>query len=315
MFKPAQNRMIPTDSLRSLAQGSMEHLTLRIDDAIAENVTAFIGENDAQVARVATFDGYVVVGAEDGRYFNAKYEDKAGSITFSDIIQIDVPVIDSENISEYVNRLAYDAASSLMEGKLSVDEIVALMTIDESFDDEEDSDLASMVAGIIESMSPWKVVFNDQRDTIISQVGSVAESIKNSELTVKYTSLYDGSLPEERFHEFLGLARSDCAMVGKRLEALEARIDQAYIPFAEKFDDSKTLSAEDKDTVGQFISFSEGVAEEVHDLREHVRIAVDNEQCAMCLGQIYDRIAESLTDYEIAGSFVECMSTRFVTAQ
>ena len=169
-----------------------------------------------------------------------------------------------------------------------------------------------MVVNIISSSPPWKKAYRENVDAIKAQIRDLLSARPAVAIESKYTPLYDGSIPEDRFHLYLEPARNDLSVVMSRLTATESRIESSYLPFAEKIAKEDISDKEELATIREFTSFAEGVmGEEVHDLREHVRLAVENEQCAMCLGQIHDALAESLMDYEAAGLFVEYMATRF----
>lgn len=310
-FKVSSEKLVTTEALRDLTQGSYEHLSLRLDDAILENSKFFTGDVKSDVARIATFKDRVVVGTSDGRYLSARYEDVDGQIHFGGPETLDVPMVDSVNVSEYVDSYVDKIVNSLMigdkdEGK---EQILALINLKESVDDNS-TDLASLVFDIVSGDSDWKRAYRENLSSIRGQLGNIAESIDNAQIEVKYSPLYNGTLPEEKFHLYLEPAKKDLGVIGSRLSTLENKVESVYLPFVE-IANSTVLEGDDKDTVSQFVGFAEGLTSEIHDLREHVKIAVENEQCAMCLGQIHDAIADNLTDYEIAGSFVEHMATLF----
>lgn len=307
-----KKRLIPTENLRELTRNSMEHLHLRIDDALSESVESFVGGEPAELSRLATFSDYVIAGTDDGRYFRAAYVDSGQQIKFTDVTPVEIPVVDASNYQQYIESFTGSLVESLLAGKTDVTQLVSLMTLDESV--EELKDLAALVSDIVKGLPKWKSVYKEQRNTIINQIGEAIDLINGTALEPKYSPLYDGSIPEENFYQYLDIARRDCETIEARLKATEAKVESAYLPFSEKISKSN-MAVEDKETVQQFIAFADGLSGEIHALREHVRLAVENEQCAMCLGQIYDTIAESLNDYEIAGSFVERMAVRFTTAE
>lgn len=311
-FRVSTDKMVPAEALRELTLGSFEHQALRLDDAIAENAELFLGDTKADLARLATFKDRVVVGTSDGRYFSAWYEDNQTQIRFGLPESIFVPTVDVNNVKEYVSESLFKIVDSLVKGLKTEgkDGIVNLLSLKESVDDSA-KDLASLVYDIVSNDADWKVAYREHRDTIVNQLGGVVENISAAHIETKYVPLYDGTLPEDKFNMYLDPARRDLNIVAGRLETLENKVEVAYLPFIEEVNKDKSLSNEEKDTVEQFVSFASGLLAEVHDLREHVKIAVENEQCAMCLGQIHDAIAESLSDYEIAGSFIEQLATRF----
>ena len=306
-----KEKLVPTSAIRELARGSFEHLTLELDDAIAEHASLFAGGTDAEVARIATFNDRVVVGTSDGRVLSASYKREENGITFGLPESVDVPVVDGSNAQEYVNRFMMDVVNSILSGtpEEKKESVLALMNLSESVEGpaDEGKDLATLVSDIISAVPPWKAAFRENFDVVKSQVG---ESTKLPAIEAKYRPLVDGSIPEERFYLYLEPARRDLSVVADRLNVAEEKIKAAYLPYAEAVSND-SVSGSDPEAVKEFAVFSEGVMQEVHDLREHARLAIENEQCAMCIGQVHDAIAESLTDYEIATSFIETMAARF----
>jgi hypothetical protein len=313
--KISSEKLVPTDAISELTKGSFEHLSLRLDDAVVENSSLFVGKDEVDVARIATFKDRVIIGTADGRYISAKYEDVDGKIKFGAMEALDVPLVDTSNVSEYVEDYIGRIVESLMVGNKSdgQNRIVALMNLQESVEDNS-TDLATLVYDIVSEVPVWKQAYRENVHSIKSALGKIIESIEKSQPEVKYMPLYDGTLPEERFSLYLEPARRDLGAVGERLSTLESKVEKTYLPFIE-IAKSAVLEGDEKETMDQFITFAEGLNAEVHSLREHIKIAVENEQCAMCLGQIHDAVASNLSDYEIAGSFVEHMAKLFSSAE
>ena len=309
----SSEKFVPTEAIRDLSRGSFEHLTLRIDDAIEEGASHFVGEDKVELARVATFSDRVIVGSSDGRYFSTPFKDDGEKITFGIPESMDVPTVDASNASSYINKFVYKTVDALLTGtpEAQKESIVALLDLDESMGVGEGKDLAALVVDIISAIPAWKAAFRENIDNILGQLSDVKTE---SAIEVKYAPLYNGTIPEERFHLYLEGARSDLQAVFDRLNSAETKVERAYLPFVEEIKNNM-VDEQSLDTVHEFALFSEGVMEEIHDLREHVKLAIENERCAMCLGQIHDAIAESLTEYEIASAFVEHMASRFVAAE
>lgn len=306
-FNLSKEKLVPTAAIRELTNGSFEHFTLKMDDAIAENAEMFGGSEKVSVARLATFSDRVVVGTSDGRVLSSSYTDDDNGIRFGIPEHVDVPVVDTSNAGDYVNKFMMDAVNALLMGspETQKESVLALMNLQESVQfDDEGRDLASLVNDILTALPDWKAAYRQNIESIKANVSDVIESVVASQIESKYAPLYNGTMPEERFHLYLESARKDLSVVADRLLAAENKISTAYSPFAQNVSDKS-------DAIKEFAVFSEGVMQEVHDLREHARIAIENEQCAMCIGQIHDALAESLTDYEIATSFIEKMATRF----
>ncbi len=302
-----RRRNVSTLGLKSLTQNSMEHLHLRMDDALSESSTAISGKSN-DLTRLATFPDYVISGDSIGNFYKSFYKDDGDKIAFIATESINVP---ASTYQEHVDQVASSLIESMLSGESVSGRLAALMTMDEN---EGVEDLTTMVMDIVHTMTPWKTKFIEQYDNIVDQIGSDIERIEQSTLNNTYQPLYDGSIAEENFPKYLSVARRDCQNVGSRLQAIESKVERAYLPFASKAE-GMNLPIGDQSAVNQFIEFSGALATEIRSLRECVDTAVKNEQCAMCLGQIYDSIVDNLNDYEIAGSFVEHMAVRLTNAK
>lgn len=309
-----KNKLIPTEAIRELTKGSFEHLSFRLDDAISENSELF--SKNGEVAKIATFGDRVIVGTEDGKYFSSIYEDVDGKITLHPPQAVDVPVVDGTNIDNYINTFTMKVVDSIINGDIESQKegILALASLSESIETEFDRSLDELVREIVHSRNEWKIAYTQQRESIKNVVSDLVELIEKNEIEAKYIPLYDGTIPEEKFPSYLDMIRKDLGVVAARLSAVEERTEKAYLPFVEMVKKAE-LSKDEKSTVEQFIKFSDGFSAEIHDLREHVALAIKHENCAMCIGQIHDTIAESLTDYELAGSFIERMASKFLESE
>jgi len=309
-------KMVPADVLREMSRGSFEHLSFRIDESISENRHMFVGKRDVDVARLATFPAYVLVGSEDGEYFKAKYEQVDGRIKLGLPEKLDVPVIDAGNTDEYIRNFALSAVDSILAGNVteSRERLLAIVKMEEAVETGAES-LTSIVSGHVNDRDrPWRSIYSEQKDAIQDQIKDLIESIKSNKLDSKYVPLYDGSIPEEKFESYRDAVTMDLGVVAERLESTQMKAETAFIPFSEAMS-SISRTPEDDQVLKQFEWFANDYFEDLQELREHLSFAMKNEQCVMCLGQIHDAIVESLTDYEIAGFFVQHMATRFSEAK
>jgi hypothetical protein len=117
-------------------------------------------------------------------------------------------------------------------------------------------------------------------------------------------------IPEEQFENYRDNAESDLKVVAERMEQVHHVAEAAYFPFIESVGDAELDGAE-ADTLSHFCFFAEDLIEDLQEVRGIVSDALANEQCVMCLGHIYDSIAESLVSYEMAAIFVERMVGAF----
>lgn len=309
-------KMVPVDVLRELARGSFEHLSVRLDDTITENKHMFVGKREVDVTRVATFPSYVLVGSEDGTYYKAKYEDKDGRIKLGLPEKLDVPVVESSNADDYVRQFALSAVDAILAGNLqeSREQLMAIVKLEESVETGAESLTDIVINHVNNAGRMWRTTYNEQKEAIKAEIAEVAESISRRSLDTKYTPLYDGSIPEEKFESYRDAVTMDLGVVADRMEQVQTAAETAFLPFSESIA-NVTRTTEDDQVLQQFDSFANDYFEDLQEAREHLAFALKNEECVMCLGQIHDALAESLTDYEIAGTFVEYMAKRFVESK
>jgi hypothetical protein len=308
--------MVPVDVLRELSRGSFEHLSFRLDDTIAENRHMFVGKREVDVARLATFQSHVLVGTEDGQYFKAKYEDVNGRIKMGLPERLDVPVVESSNAGDYIREYALGAVDAILAGNKteSRERLLALVKLEEAVETGEES-LTDIIRNHLNQTSrQWRSIYSEQKEAISAEIKDLAEAFVARKVDAKYVPLYDGTIPEEKFESYRDAVGMDLGVIADRLDKVQTGAETAFLPFAESIA-NVTRTAEDDQVLQQFESFANDYFEDLQEAREHLAFALKNEQCVMCLGQIHDALAEALTDYEIAGTFVEHMSKRFTEAK
>jgi hypothetical protein len=154
-------------------------------------------------------------------------------------------------------------------------------------------------------------VFAEQSDEIRRQIVDVLESINENSLESKYQPLYEtDEIPEEKFEDYRDMAESDLKLAADRLEQVHHSAEAVYLPFIESVGNAE-LEEDETEVLSHFCFFAEDLISDLQEVRGIVSDALVNEQCVMCLGHIYDSIAESLTSYEMATSFVERMVSVF----
>jgi len=300
-------RAVPVEVIQRLVEGSVEQFTSLLDEAV-ESHAGNLGLVEGETAgRLATFDDRVIVGTSAGRYFEVPFKVEGDGFSFGEAKDLDVPVV--EDVADLSNVRSYTMSvvdSILSEGvEQAATKLLGLTALHERYARSK-RDYVSEVAAAIAGERPWRQVYHEQRADIYRHVVDQIEGIRESQLEAKYAPLYEtDDIPEERFEDFRESAESDLSLLAHRLESVHHDVETAYFPFRESID----LDAldEDEDVVGHFCFFAEDLMEDLQELRQLVAEAMQHEQCVMCLGQIYDSIAESLADYEIAGAFVERM--------
>ena len=309
--------MVPVRIVRQLMEGSHEWLAGRIDDAVQANRQLFAESDSEEVARLATFDGKVIVGTEGGRYYSAVFEDKDGEIVFGEATPIDVPTVDVNNAAKAVRECTLSVVDALLSEDVSVakDRILELASLHEQEQVAMARDYVAEVEAALAGERSWRKIFREQSEEIHRQVVDKLESIKESQLEAKYKPMYEtDDIPEERFEDYRDLVNSDLSVLQDSLEQVHQRAEAAFFPFVESIADVE-LSEEETEVLGQFCAFSEDLIEDIHEIRGLLATSAQNEECVMCLGKIYDSIAEAMSSYEIATAFVERMVGAFDGAE
>lgn len=304
------DKLVPVEAIQRHAAGSYEHLSLRIDEAIQDARSTIVGNSDCRVARIATFPSHVFVGTDDGRYFRVRYENVNEGIHIHEAEQLDVPVVDKGALPDYVSRFALGVVDAILSGEGAKERVLDLYALKEAAESIYEDDLATIVDRLIKAARPWRRIFGEQKEAIRSQIADVFESISAQRVERKYFPLYDGTIPEEKFGSYKNSVASDLTAVANRLEHVQKRAEGTYLPFVEALV-KLPRTDEEQEVLGQFTTFADDYLEDLQVLRDHVAFALKNEGCVMCLGQIHDALAEAITDYEIAGAFIERMAGRF----
>jgi hypothetical protein len=302
------NKFVSADALKDVTRGSYEHLALRIEDALAESNDQF--DSKGVNAVVATFKDEVIVGSSNGKFYRAQYEARDNGIRFFNASPLDIPVLNQSSPEDSARQFALSAVDAILKGqKIEAREnIFALAQLNESVEPSDGKDLATIVKGLINSNRLWRAVYREQSESIRNEVADHTKEVI-SQFESKFTGLYDGTIEEEDFHQYNEDVRNSLALVADRLESIQTKSETAYYTFIESLKGNET--AEDQEILEAFSEFAEDYLHDVQDIREHIAFALDNEPCVMCLGQIYDALAESFMDYDVAGLFVENTATRY----
>lgn len=307
------SKIIPVDVLKTIVEGSFEHFGAVVDHAIEKSESA-LPESDSPWRRVATFKDRVVMGNEDGKFINVHFESKNGSISILSCESVDVPVVTSTNAL----KMRIDMGLGAVDAILSEDSnaLSKILTFSELLDSDElvnRRNYKEEAEYLVSEDIPWRSIYESQRKSIRRQVVGLLESIKDNSLVAKYKKLYEtDEIPESEFDSYRDPAESDLKILSGRIETLIESIASEYVPFAE------TISEEDLSGDGEVLShlcfFAEDLISNLEEISSLINDTLENERCVMCLGQVYDTIAESLSHYEIAGAFVGRMIGDFVNA-
>jgi hypothetical protein len=307
-----EDKIVPVEAIQKLVEGSYEQLTGRLDEAVEASRSVFT-DTDEDIARLATFRNRVVVGTAGGAYYEAKFESKDGVIVIGEAKQLDVPVISSTNAARSIRDYSLSIVDALMsEGTEGAGgQMIQLASLQEQKQVEMARDYVGETLAALSEGRPWRQVFAEQSDEIRRQIVDVLESINENSLDAKYKPLYEtDEIPEEKFEDYREMAETDLRLAAERMEQVHHTVESVYFPFIESVGDAD-LEEDESNVLSHFCFFAEDLVEDLQEVRSIVSDALVNEQCVMCLGHIYDSIAESLSSYEMAASFVERMVGAF----
>jgi hypothetical protein len=304
----AAARIVSVDAIKTLIEGSHEHLGSALDEALMKSRSVFA--KDAEVSRMATFSDHMIVGTSDGQYFSVKFEHKNGELVLLAPEKVDVPVVSTSNAAKSVKEFSLSVVDALMSENSNdaVGRLLVLADLQEQRQVSEARDYPAEAEAAVTSGRPWREALSTQWKEITRQVVDKLESIRENALEAKYKPLYEtDEIPEENFETYRSMAENDLGVLSERLRALHEAVESAYFPFRDSLSNDE-LSESEKEVLAHFCFFAEDLIEDFGEVRSLVADTIENEQCVMCLGQVYDTIAESLTDTEIAASFVQRMA-------
>lgn len=304
----SQSKVVSTDAMRKLVEGSYEHLGVILDGALRRNSDAFGFDKDS-LTRIATFENRMVVGSDAGDVFSVNFKSVDGNIVLSDIEKIKVPVVASSNVNESIKEFSFGAVDALLseDSDSVVSHLLMLAELQERQEMEENRDYPQEAVNAVMAPRVWREIFDSQADEIKSQIEDRLESIQGDALEPKYKPLYESDeIPEERFGDYREGAENDLKVLLDRLVSLHESVESEYFGFRSSLTKDE-VEEMDHDVLSQFCVFSEDLIDNIGEARSVVADTIEHENCVMCLGKVYDTFAEALTDYEIAGAFVERM--------
>lgn len=305
----SKEKMIPASIIQEMLQGSHEQLAAQVDYLVAENREMFVGDSDERVSRLATFNDRVLVATSSGKCFEVKLQSEDGEISFGEPSPLEVPVISSRNASHYMREQTLSAVDAILAGRLdeACDHLSILSAIQEGAEENQDRDFAHELEHLADENRPWRAIYGQQHADIRGQIADQLEGMSDGQFEAKYRPMYEtDDIPEENFEDYRDMVDADIRLVADRLEAVQHGIEAKYLPFSESLTKVEHPE-EEREVLSQFCEFAEDLVDELQSVRQLLADAIKAEECVMCLGQVYDFVAEALADYEIAGAFVERM--------
>lgn len=297
------NRYISTEEVRRLSVGSFEHLIARIEEAVRASAEQLFGAK-IESSVTATFQGYAIVLAEDGRFVRVKYEDKKGQIKILGHEPVKVETFEPGKLDGYLKSESGKAVEAFLKGDVAgaLSRLKGLVPFVESKTAPQDDRIVEAMVAFYRSDRPWRQVFIEKADTIRRLVLDEVAAIHEDRLQVKFRSLYDGSVNEADLEKYRELVIENLQKIGARANTLIEQVSGAVRDAkAKKLDDAAVVS---------LIAFGDDLIEDLNATRATVRGASQRIGRIDCLGKLHDSFAEDFRDRELAGRFVMKMSQR-----
>ena len=298
---------VPTEEIQKLTLDSYECLASKIDEAISKDAAKVFGESvPNKVERIGTFSDHVLLAADDGRFVKVKYErSNTGAIRVLTAESVAVPLYTESNISTYLMQEARTIVDSILAHDTTQAEIKlrALAPFVDGKSVRTEEQRIESVISTIRSSRPWKSVYEARKDQVVGFLGESLKEIESRKLTAKYDKLFS-NVSEEQSLSHKELVQSDlnymAEFVGKLLQSMESIRDLKEI--------QTRVAGKDRDAVTTFGSFVEDLKRDLQDVREAVLESVKSIHSAVCLGKLYDALAEESFHYEVAEKFASMMS-------
>lgn len=304
--------LISAGEAEKITEGSLEQFMTSIDHQINDNSHLFTESKDDGVFRMATFGDHVVLGTASGTCYKVPFSENDGKVRFDESEKLDVNLVSRSNKEDYIKECTMSAVDALLSGRLdeAKEQILDIAHLPEG-EDGEDRDYISEINNALDQDVLWRDVYSKQYENIKEHLSDDLDRIISESLSPKYEALYKTEeIPEENFEDYRGPVTKDLNSVIERLATFGKSVVESYFPFQESVD-SANKSEEETEVIESFKEFAEDLIGNLHEVVDIAAEAVDNEQCVMCLGQIYDSVAESVQEFEVAGNFVQRMIETF----
>jgi len=305
-----RQRFVPVEEVRKLSHGSYEHVIAKIEGAVTEAASGLFGKKlEARIC--GTFPGSAVVMSEEGHVVRAFWEQaEDGSIKIVRHEEIDVPAYAPENLDQYVRKQVARAveaweAGRVVEAQKIIEDVAPYI---ESRPQVEDSKMVEMLQIEFNAPRAWRQLYTEQVGRIRNTVGEKAmQKIDSQRSGKKFSLLYNGELAESDVSGYRDLVHGDLAYLTTRVESLRNLVESSYSSLRSVVgsDEFKNEAA-----IVTLVTFTEDLISDLRRLHNVITEAAKTIAKIDSLGKLYDIVSEGLYDREVAGQFVDTMSTK-----
>jgi len=307
------NRLIPVEEIKKLTRGSYEHVIAVVEQVVQENAEGIFGKQ-VGVRLLGTFPGLAIALSEDGDLARITFESTGeGSVKITKHESVEVPKIERDNLEGYVRSQVSTAVKAWQEGR--VEEAHKIISAVAPYVGErtpmDDGDVVGSLISSFEMDRPWKKLFQERREHFQKSIGAEAiAEIDNSRMARKFSTLYDGSISEDRLSRYHDLVRADLTYLSSRVESLRDLVERSYESLR------SVIRSEDLEdvSVSTLALFAEDLVSDIRRLNTVINESAKKLTKTDSLGKLYDTIAEGMFEYEIAGRFVATMARRLCEA-
>lgn len=296
----ASNKLVDSDLIAKLLEGSFELQMVRMDDLVHENEELFGGNKDTQIQTMGTFAEHAIVVNSDGQFFRATFKNSQRGLELGEVEEIDVPVFEAKDLRVRVHEHTDRAVAAIMEGKDAHEDILAIYDM-----------VHNGVPLTAESVEESLLALDDE----------VSEAInENRDEVTRFVGVMTMEPPSRRF---AGLIEDRVSAGDRKAVVHGLRSVRSYLAdmsnrlvAAHEIDESYSLPGDDdgEEATG-FIEMAEDVGSTICALRGIVEdaIAVSDDGSVKSLARIHDGVAGRLPDLTLATLFAEKFAGRFVS--
>lgn len=291
------SQLVSSDEIAKLTEGSFEHLTARLNKALEGKMV----KDGPSFRVIGTFPGHAVVAATDGKFSKVTFESVDGEIKIGSSEELPVESYGPDRINAFIDKNAEKLIDLFFNGDLveAKDRIAALATTALSAPPRE-SPLA-MVEGTLSSLNAprsWSTTMQESRAVIEAAVPGIEQFIPEEPIFAELEKL-----PLDK-HEAVR------ALVLDRLTTLEGRIKKIAINVTEALEPLAAIEVDEseQDTFGGFLAFCEDLLDDLAKVSKAVAEALSTPKPVAVLGKLYDGIATSFHNREIAASYATSMA-------
>jgi len=300
-----------TEAVRRLTMGSYEHTIAKLNEAIQRCKKSLFKEESIRV--FGTFPGHAIVVAESGKFYRAVFEEKDGAFKVTGVSGVPVPMADS--VPDFVRTEVQSVVEAFLAGKIDAARIKleGVAPFVGNRKQITESQLTESVISAMKAEKPWRRLYQEQEQKIRKFLWGDLAAIQEAAVSPKFKKLYDGSMEAEEVETFRDLVSEETKELGYRLEALTRFVHEARA-FVTQFEPKFRELGEDA-IYTTFGAFSEDLESDLQSVSELVSESATGVSSVADLGKLFDAVAEALTDYEIAGRFVEKMAAKLHSSQ